>query len=262
MTHCLLGLGSNLGDSRDILHRALDALDQRPDIALVARSGLHATPAVGGPAGQGEYLNAAVVIRTALPPADLLAQLHQVEAAFGRQRQVRWAARTLDVDLLLADRQVISTPELQLPHPRMSFRPFVLDPAVEVAGDWLHPLLGASLAELQRQLRTGDDVVLLYGGTTTDRHWHAQQLTTTFGQLAEQPTAVVGEPVVRLAVGRAVAGEVSPKLAIWFATGGAPPQPGVPTLTLPPGSRKAVVAETTAAVQCVWPDLGRSAAGG
>ena len=90
--------------------------------------------AVGGPAGQRAFLNAAARLETSLPPAELLARLQRIEWHLGRTgAKTRWAARTLDLDLLLYDDLVLSTPYLTLPHPRMAFRRFVLEAAAEVA---------------------------------------------------------------------------------------------------------------------------------
>ena len=96
---------------------------------------------IGGPAGQEPFLNAAALLETSLPPAELLARLQRIELHLGRTRETRWAARTLDLDLLLYDNLVLNTPYLTLPHPRMAFRRFVLEPAAEVAPEMAHPRL-------------------------------------------------------------------------------------------------------------------------
>ena len=88
---------------------------------------------VGGPPDQGEFLNAAAVMETSITPLRFLEQLQRIESRHGRQRAERWAARTLDIDLLLYGDEVIETPMLTVPHPRMSFRRFVLEPAAEIA---------------------------------------------------------------------------------------------------------------------------------
>jgi 2-amino-4-hydroxy-6-hydroxymethyldihydropteridine diphosphokinase len=121
---------------------------------MVARSRWHSTKPVGGPPGQDDYLNGAVLIETTLEPLVLLRQVRQIETQFGRQRQteVRWGPRTLDIDLLLYDDRVVDTPELEIPHPRMAERRFVLEPTVEIAANWVHPVRKTSLAELLRRL--------------------------------------------------------------------------------------------------------------
>lgn len=139
MARCLIGLGSNLGDSVQTLRLAWERLAETPSIRAVALSGFYRTEPVGGPP-QPNYLNAAGIIETDLSPERLLETLLGVEQAFGRVRTVRWGPRTLDLDLLLYDDRVIQTEKLIVPHRRMAERRFVLEPAVEIAADWLHPV--------------------------------------------------------------------------------------------------------------------------
>jgi 2-amino-4-hydroxy-6-hydroxymethyldihydropteridine diphosphokinase len=154
MAQALLGLGSNLGNRDAMLDAAVESLDSTTGVRMVARSRWHSTKPVGGPPGQDDYLNGAVLIETTLEPLVLLRQVRQIETQFGRQRQteVRWGPRTLDIDLLLYDDRVVDTPELEIPHPRMAERRFVLEPTVEIAANWVHPVRKTSLAELLRRL--------------------------------------------------------------------------------------------------------------
>jgi 2-amino-4-hydroxy-6-hydroxymethyldihydropteridine diphosphokinase len=163
MTAALVALGSNLGDRRENLQRAIELLSARPQIRLVAVSSFQATRPIGGPPGQGEFLNAAALVETSLPAKELLAVLREIETSLGRKREQHWAARSLDLDLLLFGDEVMDTPELQVPHPRMQFRRFVLEPAAEVAPDLRHPKIGRTIAELRDYLRAGPNYIAITG---------------------------------------------------------------------------------------------------
>jgi 2-amino-4-hydroxy-6-hydroxymethyldihydropteridine diphosphokinase len=144
-----LGLGSNLGDRRGHLRRALAGL---PD--LVAVSPLYETEPVGGPPGQEDYLNLVVEMDTGLGPRDLLALSHRLEQEAGRVRTVRHGPRTLDVDVLLVGDLVVDEPDLVVPHPRMWERRFVVEPLGDLAPDLVTPSVriasGGSVRRLGR----------------------------------------------------------------------------------------------------------------
>ena len=152
MARCLLGFGANLGDRRKTLERSVDVLRGEENVQVIAVSRWHRSQPMGGPAGQGEFLNGVVVVETILDPHALLLVVGQIEDQFGRTRGVRWAARTLDIDLLLYDGQIIKSPDLEIPHPRMHLRPFVLGPATEIVADWVHPQFNQTVAQLCQQL--------------------------------------------------------------------------------------------------------------
>lgn len=160
----LIALGANLpssaGEPAATLQAALAALETRgADVQAVSR--FYATPAWPDP-NDPPFVNAVARIETALPPRELLAVLHDVEIAFGRQRSERNAPRTLDLDLLDYEGRVEFGPP-ELPHPRMAQRGFVLIPLADVAPEWRHPVTGrnvqsliADLSQEQRNVRALD----------------------------------------------------------------------------------------------------------
>jgi 2-amino-4-hydroxy-6-hydroxymethyldihydropteridine diphosphokinase len=128
-----LGLGSNQGDRAALLAEALSCLDRTTGVGLTAVSSLYATAPVG-PQDQPEFLNLAVEVGTSLSPPELLAACLGIETALGRVRRERWGPRTIDIDLLLYGDLRVAGPGLELPHPRMRERAFVLQPLAEIAG--------------------------------------------------------------------------------------------------------------------------------
>jgi len=145
-TPAAIALGSNLGDSLNTVESALDVLTQTPGISLVARSQWYQTKAVGPP--QPDYLNGCALLQVTLSPQELLERLLQIEATFGRVRRERWGPRVLDLDLLLFDDLIVDLPRLQIPHPRMTERAFVLVPLAEIAPHWIEPISQKTIAEL------------------------------------------------------------------------------------------------------------------
>jgi 2-amino-4-hydroxy-6-hydroxymethyldihydropteridine diphosphokinase len=150
-----IGLGSNLGDRRATLEGAIAALARTSGVHVQKVSSFHETEPVGGPPGQGKYLNAAAVIETDLDAHGLLRVLEGIEAQFGRVRSVRWGERTLDLDLLLFGDEIISTLELTVPHPRLRVRRFVLEPLAEVAPEAVDPVAKRTIADLLAALEKG-----------------------------------------------------------------------------------------------------------
>ncbi|MBD2112926.1 MULTISPECIES: 2-amino-4-hydroxy-6-hydroxymethyldihydropteridine diphosphokinase [Cyanophyceae] len=145
---CAIALGSNLGDSRKTLQQALTALHQNRYIDVIAQSSLYKTVAIGPP--QPDILNACALLETSLSAQDLLTQLLVIEQHFGRVRRERWGPRTLDLDLLFYGQSIITEPALQVPHPRLRERAFVLIPLAEIAPHWRDPVSGQSIRSLRQ----------------------------------------------------------------------------------------------------------------
>jgi 2-amino-4-hydroxy-6-hydroxymethyldihydropteridine diphosphokinase len=148
MSTIYLGLGSNLGDRRRNLEAALDALRAHPQIAVSAVSSFLETDPVGGPPGQGRFLNAAAKIETDLAPEALLEELKRVERSLGRKPGPRWGPRQIDLDILLCGDTILETGTLVIPHPRMRERRFVLEPLAEIAPDARDPVTSLSVRDL------------------------------------------------------------------------------------------------------------------
>jgi len=147
-----IGLGSNLGDRQAVIQAAIDLLRSAEGVQAVRLSGLYKTDPVGGPPGQGRYLNAAARVETTLDPPALLDLLLTTEHTLGRRRSERWGPRTIDLDLLLFDRQTLHGPTLTIPHPRMHERRFVLEPLAEIAPEAVHPTLQKTVRRLLDEL--------------------------------------------------------------------------------------------------------------
>jgi len=161
VTTTFLGLGGNLQDPLAAFRQARQALKQHPAVHACHSSPLYQTPAVGGPEGQPDYLNAVLQLDTDLGPQDLLQLCRRLEDAAGRERKIRWGARTLDIDLLLFGEIKMHRPELEIPHPRMTERRFVLEPLVDLAPDCCHPVSGLKLKDHLRRLPPVKDIQLL-----------------------------------------------------------------------------------------------------
>lgn len=148
-----IGLGANLGDAAATLDAAFVHLGRLPQTRLVARSALYRTAPVD--ASGPDYLNAVAGLDTSLSASELLAGLHAIEDAQGRERPFHHAPRTLDLDLLLHGDAVIRTPQLSVPHPRLHLRAFVLAPLLELAPGLVHPEHGSLQPWLTRAAGQG-----------------------------------------------------------------------------------------------------------
>lgn len=153
MAEALIALGGNVGDVRASLDRAVDLLCDDAQVRLLARSSEYRTPP-WGVEDQPPFVNSCLLVDTILTPHALLDRARSVEAALGRNRaqERRWGPRTLDIDLIAYDDCVIDTPDLQLPHPRLFERAFVLVPLAEIAPDRL--IAGRRVSDALKALST------------------------------------------------------------------------------------------------------------
>ena len=148
MAECAIALGSNQGNSLDILERSLNVLNLIPGIILKQTSSWYQTKPVGTPQPQPDYLNGCALLSAEQTPEELLAILQATEIQFGRTSKGTLQARTLDLDLLLYEDVILNTSELTIPHLRLNERAFVLVPLAEIAPDWVEPRSGNKIAQL------------------------------------------------------------------------------------------------------------------
>jgi 2-amino-4-hydroxy-6-hydroxymethyldihydropteridine diphosphokinase len=289
MATCLLGLGSNVGEREATLTAALGEIDALPDVRLVRRSQWHSSRPLGGPPAQPDFLNAAALIESTIPPLALLDELQEIESRHGRTRTERWAPRTLDIDLLLYGNEVAETELLTLPHPRMSFRRFVLQPAAEVAPRMLHPVIGWPIERLLLHLDEASDQVAILSPSESLRLQISERVQQRFAARAMTPPAFATaaqlwppafaswlampsgpsgkNPLPRAAPPYAAA--AFPKLTILLdaaaeARGAIKAQWSVivrrpgrgPTLRWQTSEPAAAESEVDAAIESIWPDLG------
>lgn len=274
MAICLLSLGANQGDRPAALHQAGDLLQQVPGTQVLARSSWQKTAPVGGPAGQDDFLNGAILLQTALAPEVLLEHTQQIETTLKRVRTSKWGPRTLDVDLLLYDRLTARSRTLTLPHPRMSYRRFVLDPAVEIAGQAVHPDSGWTVFALRRHLLCESPSVGIVAANRFSAAQLADQIRTKLAGNTTAPAKlridvldheelegdITSRPTLCIAV---VAGDVYVASPAAKATDQArehfrrwleAPYPG-PRAKIAASQPEELLSEAFAALRSVWPAL-------
>jgi 2-amino-4-hydroxy-6-hydroxymethyldihydropteridine diphosphokinase len=148
-----ISLGSNLGDREQQLRRAIALISER--LGMVEKTSSFYDTAPVGITDQPRFLNGVLKLQTELPPEEVMRALLSIERELGRDRakSIPKGPRTIDLDLLLYDNLVVSTPELTVPHPAMHERTFVLEPLAEIAPDAIHPVFIRSVAELLGELK-------------------------------------------------------------------------------------------------------------
>lgn len=158
-----IALGTNMGDTYHHLVTACKQIEKHLG-TIVLKSSVIQTPPWGDIKGQNDFLNAVVAVDTPLPPALLMEKMLEIEAQMGRIRNLKWGPRTIDLDLIYYADQVVQTPHLQVPHPYLQNRRFVLYSLNEIAPDFVHPLLQKTNRQLLETCED-DTLITLYGRT-------------------------------------------------------------------------------------------------
>lgn len=153
-----LGLGSNMGEKQENLLRALDYISQR--LRIEKKSSMYDTEPIGN-VNQPRFLNMVCSISTGLSPVSLLGMLKGIESKMGRLPGPPNSPRPIDIDILLYGDEVINTPLIKIPHPRLAERAFVLIPLAEIAPDLVHPVLKQSIKDLLRLIHGTQGVLKL-----------------------------------------------------------------------------------------------------
>ena len=166
MERVYIGIGANLGTPARTVEAAIAAVEDLPGTRGHRRSRLYRSAPVGVE-DQPDYVNAAMSFDTELTPGELLTRLHGIEADFGRERTIRWGPRTLDLDLLLHGDQIIDSPDLCVPHPRIQERGFVLAPLADLNPSLLHPVLRETVDVLYASWRSSTPDATMQVGVVT-----------------------------------------------------------------------------------------------
>lgn len=161
MPRTLISLGANLGNVRETMKLAQQMLQDEFGDGELRFSRLYRTPPVGGPSGQGDFLNGIAALDSSLDVWQIWESVKRVETGLGRHRMHRWEARRIDVDVLLHDESRIWTPHFKVPHPRMCMRSFMLFPALEVAANWVEPVSGWTIQQLANNLLANGPIAVL-----------------------------------------------------------------------------------------------------
>jgi 2-amino-4-hydroxy-6-hydroxymethyldihydropteridine diphosphokinase len=152
MSQVFIGIGSNLGEREKHIQRAKDCLGSVRGVRFLACSRIRETEPIGGPPVQGKYLNGVWQIETDLGPKKLMEHLMEIERQLGRVREEKNGPRTIDLDLLFYEQEIIDRPGMVVPHPRAHERLFVLEPMADLDPDFRHPVLKKTIKELLKAI--------------------------------------------------------------------------------------------------------------
>lgn len=152
-----IALGTNIGDREKNLQTAL--LELGKNCNITKKSSVYETEPVGFK-GQDDFLNMVIEMKTELLPTELIINLQEIEHRMGRVKEILDGPRIIDLDILFYDNQLIDTPNLKVPHPRLQKRNFVLKPLMEIAADLIHPKLKKSIQQLYKELKNPEKVTI------------------------------------------------------------------------------------------------------
>ncbi len=158
MAEVYIGVGSNQGNRHQNLQDAINALEGK--VKMIDKSSIYRTKA-WGLEDQSDFFNQVLKVQTELSPADLLAVIQQIELKLGRQRKIKWGPRIIDLDILTYEEVILHSESLQIPHPGIPERNFVLTGLMDLAPNFKHPVLGKTIRELYLQCLDTLDVLLI-----------------------------------------------------------------------------------------------------